>query len=80
MGSEDVKPTTSVENSDRLLIARLSLDTSAMISSDDPDMMSILSGMPSDETSFEYLIGCWKRLGAANKAYNRSVSLWAGLR
>jgi ubiquitin conjugation factor E4 B len=35
--------------------------------------------MPQDETAFEYLIGCWRRLYAANKDFHRSAyekSLW----
>jgi len=32
----------------------------------------IIAGLPSSETVFEYLTGCWKRLYAANKELHRS--------
>ncbi|KAG8832211.1 hypothetical protein FRC17_001747 [Serendipita sp. 399] len=48
------------EYADRLLIARLELDPQAMV--DDPEQMIIQTQLPSDQTCFEYLVGCWKRL------------------
>ncbi|WOO81182.1 Ubiquitin conjugation factor E4 [Vanrija pseudolonga] len=56
---------------DRLLIARLSLDPSTMATSDDPDQLTVLAGLPQDETVFEYLTGAWKRLYTANREFNR---------
>jgi len=32
--------------------------------SDDLEQLSILSALPSDQTSFEYLVSCWKRLNS----------------
>nr|XP_019011039.1 ubiquitin-conjugation factor E4 B [Kwoniella pini CBS 10737]OCF49820.1 ubiquitin-conjugation factor E4 B [Kwoniella pini CBS 10737] len=58
---------TTVDMADRLLIARLSLDPASMASSDDPDVLSVLVGLPTGETIFEYLTGCWKRLYGANR-------------
>ncbi|KAK4689997.1 ubiquitin conjugation factor E4 B, partial [Tremellales sp. Uapishka_1] len=62
---------TTSDISDRLLIARLSLDPTIMASSDDPDVLTILAGLPQDETVFEYLTGCWKRLNVANRENHR---------
>lgn len=53
------------------MIARLSLDTNTMATSDDPDQLMVLAGMPQNETVFEYLTGCWKRLYAANREISR---------
>lgn len=71
---EKLEARTKIDMADRLLIARLSLDTAAMAQSDDPDILTVLAGMPSEETSLEYLMGCWKRLSGANKAFRRLVS------
>jgi ubiquitin conjugation factor E4 B len=49
----------TMEIVDRLLIARLSLDVTNM--SDDPEELTVLAGLPSNQTSFEYLVECWKR-------------------
>ncbi|CDZ97514.1 Ubiquitin fusion degradation protein-2 [Phaffia rhodozyma] len=46
---------------DRILIARLSLDPNSM--TDDVDELQVLANIPEKETIFEYLVGCWKRLG-----------------
>nr|XP_019046475.1 ubiquitin-conjugation factor E4 B [Kwoniella bestiolae CBS 10118]OCF25405.1 ubiquitin-conjugation factor E4 B [Kwoniella bestiolae CBS 10118] len=62
---------TTIDLADRLLIARLSLDTESMASSNDPDALSVLAGLPSGETIFEYLTGCWKRLYGVNRESNR---------
>lgn len=61
----------SLDLRDRLLVARLQLDPAAMADSDDPDQLMVLSGMPTDETVFEYLTGCWKRLNASNREFSR---------
>ncbi|OCF33004.1 ubiquitin-conjugation factor E4 B [Kwoniella heveanensis BCC8398] len=58
---------TTIDLVDRLLIARLSLDLDAMSNSDDADKLTILAGLPTGETIFEYLTGCWKRLYAVHK-------------
>ncbi|RXK40337.1 ubiquitin-conjugation factor E4 B, partial [Tremella mesenterica] len=62
---------TSTGILDRLLISRLSLDPKIMARSDDPDIINVLAGMVQDETVFEYLTGCWKRLHAANREVSR---------
>ncbi|CAD6576435.1 MAG: hypothetical protein TREMPRED_001677 [Tremellales sp. Tagirdzhanova-0007] len=70
--AERPKPlSTTLDLSDRLLIARLTLDPTAMENSDDVDVLTILAGLPRSETIFEYLTGCWKRLYAANREINR---------
>ncbi|KAI8994147.1 ubiquitin conjugation factor E4 [Trametes punicea] len=48
---------------DRTLIARLELDPQSM--SDDLDFLPVLASLPPQQTVFEYLVGCWKRLNAA---------------
>nr|KIR85337.1 ubiquitin-conjugation factor E4 B [Cryptococcus tetragattii IND107] len=62
---------TDIELADRLLIARLSMDPTLMAQSDDPDVLTILAGLPQNETVFEYLAGCWKRLYQASRDANR---------
>ncbi|EJU03146.1 hypothetical protein DACRYDRAFT_21436 [Dacryopinax primogenitus] len=62
-------PRLTVASGDQLLIARLSLDPSAM--SDDTDAITILQNLPKDETVFEYLIGAWKRANSARSALLR---------
>ncbi|KAJ6585038.1 ubiquitin elongating factor core-domain-containing protein [Mycena capillaripes] len=51
---------------DRLLIARLELDPSNM--TDDLDFLPVLASLPAQQTTFEYLVGCWKRLNSARAA------------
>ncbi|KAG8849515.1 hypothetical protein FRC20_002284, partial [Serendipita sp. 405] len=48
------------EYADRLLIARLELDPQAMV--DDQEQLIIQELIPPQQTCFEYLVGCWKRL------------------
>ncbi|KAF9464224.1 ubiquitin elongating factor core-domain-containing protein [Collybia nuda] len=47
---------------DRLLIARLELDPQGM--SDDLDYLPVLASLPASQTTFEYLVGCWKRVNS----------------
>ncbi|KAJ7134672.1 ubiquitin elongating factor core-domain-containing protein [Mycena epipterygia] len=56
----------NVDIIDRLLIARLELDPSRM--TDDLDFLPVLASLPSQQTTFEYLVGCWKRLNSARSA------------
>ncbi|KAG5648373.1 hypothetical protein DXG03_004945 [Asterophora parasitica] len=56
----------NVDLADRLLIARLELDPSAM--SDDLDFLPVLSSLPPGQTSFEYLVGAWKRLNTTRSS------------
>ncbi|KAI0823925.1 ubiquitin conjugation factor E4 [Trametes gibbosa] len=51
---------------DRTLIARLELDPQAM--SDDLEYLPVLASLPSQQTVFEYLVKCWKRLNAVKSA------------
>ncbi|KAJ7250831.1 ubiquitin elongating factor core-domain-containing protein [Mycena haematopus] len=51
---------------DRLLISRLELDPSNM--TDDLDFLPVLASLPPQQTTFEYLVGCWKRLNSARSA------------
>ncbi|KDR82849.1 hypothetical protein GALMADRAFT_238456 [Galerina marginata CBS 339.88] len=51
---------------DRLLIARLELNPQAM--SDELDYLPVLVSLPPQQTVFEYLVGCWKRLNTARSA------------
>lgn len=60
------------EIADRLLIGRLELDPEAM--SDDQEQVSVLTSLPPNQTTFEYLVDCWKRLNA-----QRHVTLKKGL-
>ncbi|KII86779.1 hypothetical protein PLICRDRAFT_43444 [Plicaturopsis crispa FD-325 SS-3] len=48
---------------DRLLIARLEINPQSM--SDDLDYLPILASLPPQQSVFEYLIGCWKRINSA---------------
>ncbi|KAI0769012.1 ubiquitin conjugation factor E4 [Trametes elegans] len=59
----------SSEIADRTLIARLELDPQSM--SDDLEFLPVLASLPSQQTVFEYLVGCWKRLNAAKSALLR---------
>ncbi|KAJ7672776.1 ubiquitin elongating factor core-domain-containing protein [Mycena rosella] len=51
---------------DRLLIARLELDPSKM--TDDLEFLPVLASLPPQQTTFEYLVGCWKRFNSARSA------------
>jgi ubiquitin conjugation factor E4 B len=62
---------TTLDLIDRLLIARLQIDPSVLASSSDPDQLAVLAGLPQNETVFEYLTGCWRRLYIANRETNR---------
>ncbi|KAI0661957.1 ubiquitin conjugation factor E4 [Cubamyces menziesii] len=53
----------TTEVADRTLIARLELDPQSM--SDDLEFLPVLASLPPQQTVFEYLVGCWKRLNAA---------------
>lgn len=44
---------------DRLLLSRLSLSPSNLV--DDPERITVVAALPQNETSFEYLGGCWRR-------------------
>ncbi|KAH9936359.1 ubiquitin elongating factor core-domain-containing protein [Fomitopsis serialis] len=52
---------------DRLLISRLELDPQSM--SDDLEYLAVIASLPPQQTVFEYLVGCWKRLNASRSAF-----------
>ncbi|PCH40023.1 hypothetical protein WOLCODRAFT_88418 [Wolfiporia cocos MD-104 SS10] len=56
-------PLLSANIADRLLISRLELDPQTM--SDDLEYLSVIASLPPQQTAFEYLVGCWKRLNTA---------------
>ncbi|THH28275.1 hypothetical protein EUX98_g5915 [Antrodiella citrinella] len=60
---------TTAEIADRLLISRLELDSQSM--SDDLDFLPVLASLPPQQTVFEYLVGCWKRLNIARTALTK---------
>ncbi|EIW81074.1 hypothetical protein CONPUDRAFT_55967 [Coniophora puteana RWD-64-598 SS2] len=69
LAAENTSSTGSIRLSgeiiDRLLISRLELDPQAM--SDDLDYVSVLASLPADQSVFEYLVGCWKRINGARR-------------
>ncbi|KAF9483478.1 hypothetical protein BDN70DRAFT_873762 [Pholiota conissans] len=56
----------SIELLDRVLIARLELNPQNM--TDELDYLPVLVSLPPQQTIFEYLIGCWKRLNIARSS------------
>ncbi|KAG5651652.1 hypothetical protein H0H81_007932 [Sphagnurus paluster] len=56
----------NVDLADRLLIARLELDPRTM--TDDLDYLPVLVSLPANETTFEYLVGAWKRLNTTRSS------------
>ncbi|KAJ8523244.1 hypothetical protein ONZ45_g319 [Pleurotus djamor] len=52
---------------DRLLIARLELDPEQM--TDDLEYLPVLVSLPRDQTIFEYLVSCWKRINATRTSF-----------
>lgn len=41
--------------------------------SDDLEFLPVLASLPPQQTVFEYLVGCWKRLNQARSALNKRV-------
>ncbi|KAJ7644172.1 ubiquitin elongating factor core-domain-containing protein [Roridomyces roridus] len=54
---------------DRLLIARLEINPSVM--TDDTEYIVVIASLPPQQTTFEYLVGCWKRLNATRSALTK---------
>lgn len=54
---------------DQLLIARLELDPNGM--SDDPEILTVTASLPPNQTVFEYLVGCWRRVNLARSALHK---------
>lgn len=70
----EASTTLSNAITDRLLIARLSLDPTN--SSDDPEHLTVLAGLPAQQTAFEYLTSCWKQCWTErSKIISRKVSV-----
>ncbi|KAG7088410.1 hypothetical protein E1B28_012407 [Marasmius oreades] len=59
-------PRLSGDIIDRLLIARLEIDPQNM--SDDLEFLPVLASLPPQQTIFEYLVGCWKRINSTRSA------------
>ncbi|KAF5369482.1 hypothetical protein D9758_002753 [Tetrapyrgos nigripes] len=59
-------PRLSADLFDRLLIARLEIDPQTM--TDDLEYLPVLASLPPQQTVFEFLIGCWKRLNVVRAA------------
>ncbi|KAF9030215.1 hypothetical protein BDZ89DRAFT_1091648 [Hymenopellis radicata] len=51
---------------DRLLISRLEIDPNGML--DDVEYMAVVACLPAEQTVFEYLVECWKRLNSTRNA------------
>ncbi|TKY88656.1 hypothetical protein EX895_002287 [Sporisorium graminicola] len=54
-------PPLTASIADQILIARLSLDPEGDIMSDDAEHITILASLPKGQTSWDYLIACWKK-------------------
>lgn len=68
MASEGTAPSRlSVDILDQLLISRLEIDPQTM--TDDLDFLPVLASLPAQQTIFEFLVGCWKRLNATRSAF-----------
>ncbi|KAH0586206.1 hypothetical protein H2248_007462 [Termitomyces sp. 'cryptogamus'] len=69
--SEGLKNTLlNADLADRILIARLELDPGAMwqVKCDDLEYLPVLASLPAQQTTFEYLVGTWKRVNATKSA------------
>lgn len=42
-------------------------------SRDDLDYVNVLASLPENETVFEYLVGCWKRLNSMKTGLTKKV-------
>ncbi|KAF8631028.1 hypothetical protein AX15_002639 [Amanita polypyramis BW_CC] len=51
---------------DRVLFSRLSIDTQR---GDDLEYLPVLASLPAQQTAFDYLVGCWKRLNATRTVF-----------
>ncbi|SPO30953.1 related to UFD2 - ubiquitin fusion degradation protein [Ustilago trichophora] len=59
---------------DQILIARLSLDPNGDVMSDDAEHITILASLPKGQTSWDYLIACWKKARAEESRVRKSLS------
>ncbi|KIY45637.1 hypothetical protein FISHEDRAFT_48948 [Fistulina hepatica ATCC 64428] len=76
-----LKPMLRTDIIDRILIARLELDSDS--TTDDLEYLPALTSLPEQQTVFEYLVGGWKRLNATRTSLMKknytSVDLKAAL-
>lgn len=57
-------PLTNADIADRILLARLSLDANRDAMTDDSNRLKANSSIPKGQTSYDYLVGAWKRCKA----------------
>lgn len=66
-------PQLTASVADQILIARLSLDPSGDVMSDDAEHISTLASLPHGQTSWDYLVACWKRARAEESRVRKSL-------
>ncbi|SNX83910.1 related to UFD2 - ubiquitin fusion degradation protein [Melanopsichium pennsylvanicum] len=71
LGSQ-IQLTASI--ADQILIARLSLDPTADVMSDDADHITILASLPKGQTSWDYIIACWKNARVEESRLRKSLA------
>ncbi|CBQ69151.1 related to UFD2-ubiquitin fusion degradation protein [Sporisorium reilianum SRZ2] len=59
--SSSSPPPLTASVADQILIARLSLDPNGDVMSDDAEHITILASLPKGQTSWDYLVACWKQ-------------------
>lgn len=67
-------PPPSANIADRILLARLSLDTNSDTMTDDTSRLEALSSIPEGHTSYDYLVGAWKRCKAEEGALRKTFT------
>ncbi|EST09288.1 U box domain protein [Kalmanozyma brasiliensis GHG001] len=67
-------PQLSASVADEVLIARLSLDPSGDVMSDDADHITMLASLPKGQTSWDYLVASWKRARAEENRIRKSLA------
>lgn len=72
-GTMSSAPQLSASVADQILIARLSLDPNGDVMSDDAEHITILASLPKGQTSWDYLIACWKKARAEEGRVRKSL-------
>lgn len=67
-------PAASPDIADRILIARLSLDVDELSKSEDADKKAVAASLPRGITSFDYLVGAWRRCLAQQPHVRKTFS------
>ncbi|SOV01532.1 related to UFD2 - ubiquitin fusion degradation protein [Ustilago sp. UG-2017a] len=67
-------PKLSSSIADQILIARLSLDPNGDVMSDDAEHILILASLPKGQTSWDYLIACWKKARTEESRVRKTLS------